>query len=207
MKQSSLNRKAFISPILLFVVFCLVILPWACKQDKGKEAEPVLQVETGTAEPADAFFTRLKSLCGKAFWGGFVHPQQPPLPFAGSELLLEGAECGEHEIRLVFHVGEDASRNWIISRQGDRLRLIHDHRRPEGGQAETNHYGGLTKVSGTYFRQDFPAEEATVEKLPRAAGSVWSLSFKEDGSVFSYILAKEGEILFHVDFNLKSPRQ
>ncbi len=209
MKKSSANRKLFISPLLLSVLFCLAFLPSACKRDRAGEAEPApaLQVEASSSVPAAAFFSRLKTLCGKSYWGRFVHPQQPPFPFAGSELLLEGTECREGEIRLTFHVGEDTSRNWIISRIDDSLRLLHDHRRTGDGQEETNHYGGLTLAAGSSFRQDFPADETTLEKLPRAAGSVWSMSFSEDGTVFSYMLAREGEILFHVDFDLKSPRQ
>lgn len=209
MKKSSVNRKQFNSTFMASLLFCLAFLPTACKRDQAGEAEstPALQVEASSSVPAAAFFNRLKTLCGKSYWGRFVHPQQPPFPFAGSELLLEVAECRDAEIRLTFHVGEDASRNWIISQIDDRLGLLHDHRRTGDGQEETNHYGGLTLVAGSSFRQDFPADETTIEKLPRAAGSVWSMSFSDDGTVFSYILARAGEILFHVDFDLKSPRQ
>ena len=190
-----------------FLLLAIVFLTWsgvACRSDR-QEALPEKDIPPQTdSKPSDVFFAKLTALCGKGFWGSFVHPGQPPFPFAGSELLMEVASCDDQRIRITFHVGEDASRNWVLAFEENRLRLTHDHRNRDGSAADVTGYGGVAVDLGSAWRQDFPADAATIEQIPKAADSVWSMIFSEDMSKFSYLLTKSGEVIFHVDFSLSS---
>ena len=43
-------------------------------------------------------------------------------------------ECSEDAIRIPFHVGEDRSRTWVVTRTANGLRLKHDHRHEDGSE-------------------------------------------------------------------------
>jgi len=73
--------------------------------------------------PADAFFSRLQALCGKAFAGRVVTNDPLDADFAGKPLVMRVASCTDSEVRIPFAVGEDRSRTWVISRSTGGLRL------------------------------------------------------------------------------------
>ena len=101
--------------------------------------------------PADRFYTRLKALCGQAFAGRVVTDTPPPTgddPFAGKDLVMHVRGCGDDELRVPFHVGEDRSRTWVFTRTDSGLRLKHDHRHEDGKEDSVNMYGGDTAEPG-----------------------------------------------------------
>ena len=114
--------------------------------------------------PADAFLAALAGHCGKAYAGRIVAnepaaaPGAPPDPFEGKTLVMHVRECAPGEIRVPFHVGEDRSRTWVITRTDDGLRLKHDHRHEDGSPDVLTLYGGDTTTPGTATRQEFPAD-------------------------------------------------
>src|SRR5688572_6443215 len=86
-----------------------------------------------TDAPADAFMAALASHCGQAFAGRIVADRPAPAgpdAFAGKALVMHVRGCGEpaRELRVPFHVGDDHSRTWALTRTADGLRLKHDHR-------------------------------------------------------------------------------
>lgn len=158
---------------------------------------------------ADRFFDRLSSLCGKSFEGRIV---SPPVPadesFAGKTLVMHVRECSSEEIRIPFHVGEDRSRTWVVTRTSTGLRLKHDHRHEDGSEDRVTQYGGDTAGPGTAERQTFPADVFTRELLlrennPAGVNNVWGVEV-HPGRTFAYELQRPGRF-FRVEFDLTRP--
>jgi len=163
------------------------------------------------AEARDAFFERLAALCGRAFEGR-IAVEQPPAaasdPFHGQRLVMHVRDCDEREIRIPFHVGEDRSRTWIISRTDTGLRLKHDHRLADGSEDPITRYGGDTTDEGTAARQEFPADAESRALFTRngmavSNANVWAIEV-EPGATFTYELARP-QRLFRVSFDLSAP--
>lgn len=164
--------------------------------------------------PADAFLAALAGHCGKAYAGRIVAnepaaaPGAPPDPFEGKTLVMHVRECAPGEIRVPFHVGEDRSRTWVITRTDDGLRLKHDHRHEDGSPDVLTLYGGDTTTPGTATRQEFPADaesKALFERqgLKASVANVWSLEIVP-AQRYVYELARPGR-RFRVEFDLTTP--
>ena len=107
-------------------------------------------------------------------------PGHRPDPFEGKTLVMHVRECTPGEIRVPFHVGEDRSRTWVITRTDDGLRLKHDHRHEDGSPDVLTLYGGDTTTPGTATRQEFPADaesKALFERqgLKASVANVWAI--------------------------------
>lgn len=164
--------------------------------------------------PAEAFLAALAEHCGKAYAGYLVANEPaaaagaPPDPFEGKALVMHVRECTPGEIRVPFHVGEDRSRTWVITRTDDGLRLKHDHRHEDGSPDVLTLYGGDTTAPGTATRQEFPADaesKALFERqgLTASMTNVWAIEL-EPGERYAYELARPGR-LFRVEFDLAKP--
>jgi hypothetical protein len=167
-----------------------------------------------TIEPSDAFLAALSSHCGKAYAGRIVAnepaaaPGSPPDPFEGKTLVMHVRECAPRVIRVPFHVGEDHSRTWVITRTQDGLRLKHDHRHEDGSPDVLTMYGGDTATPGTPGRQEFPVDaesKALFERqgLTASMTNTWAIEL-EPGQRYVYELARPGR-LFRVEFDLTKP--
>ena len=158
--------------------------------------------------PQDAFFDRLSALCGKAF-AGKVETNDPADPaFAGKPLVMHVRNCGANELRIPFHVGDDRSRTWVISRTGAGLRLKHDHRHQDGSEDALTQYGGDTLAPGSSGRQAFPADAFSKQLFERQGrqasnANIWAVEV-EPGYALVYELARPGR-LFRVRFDLSRP--
>lgn len=154
----------------------------------------------------EAFWTALQGLCGQAFAGRMVEGTAPGDAAIGQErLVMHVRRCGPEEIRIPFHVGENRSRTWVITRTATGLRLKHDHRHEDGSEDKVTQYGGDTAGAGTPEAQDFPADAHTAGLIPAAKANVWTLRV-EPGQLFSYALRREAEgRRFRVDFDLSKP--
>ena len=160
-------------------------------------------------DPRDAFFSRLAASCGRAFEGRIVSPPvESDGAFAGKRLVMHVRECSTEAIRIPFHVGEDRSRTWIVSRTATGLRLKHDHKHEDGSEERVTQYGGDTVSAGTESRQEFPADGFTKELLVRegnVAGvdNVWAMEVRP-GAIFAYELRRPNRF-FRVEFDLTRP--
>lgn len=158
--------------------------------------------------PAGAFFDALGKLCGQSFAGQVAEGNETDAAFREADLIMTVASCNETEIRVPFHVGEDHSRTWVITRLGeDRLRLKHDHRHSDGVEDELSQYGGDSLEAGAAGRQSFPVDEYSITLFTRtdrtvSNTNVWSLELSDE--TFTYELARPGR-LFRVDFDLTKP--
>lgn len=160
--------------------------------------------------PADAFLVRLKAVCGQAFEGRVQVDRPEPSPdFAGKRLVMHVRDCDAEAVRIPFHVGEDRSRTWIVTRTGEGLRLKHDPRHADGSPDALTMYGGETASGGTAGRQTFPVDaesRALFTREDRAASltNTWAMEI-EPGRVFVYELSRPGGRLFRVQFDLSRP--
>jgi hypothetical protein len=153
--------------------------------------------------PAEVFWKSLEALCGKAFAGKVTESVPPDPSFETQKLVMHVRECGPRAIRIPFHVGENRSRTWVLSRGGGVLRLEHDHRHEDGAPDAITLYGGVTANQGTALRQDFPADQRTGTLVPAAATNVWTLEIVP-GKLFAYSLKREGRS-FRAEFDLAFP--
>lgn len=162
-----------------------------------------------TATAQDAFFERLSALCGKAF-AGHVAIDTPAVtgddPFAGQPLVMHVRECSERELRIPFHVGDDRSRTWVLTRTDSGLRLRHDHRHADGSSDAVTMYGGDTAAAGSASRQAFPVDVESQAMFAREGRTVsnrnvWAMEV-EPGRAVVYELARPGGRMFRVEFDL-----
>lgn len=159
------------------------------------------------AAPADAFLARLTTLCGKAFAGRVVTTDPADTAFAGKMLVMHVAACAPGRVRVPFHVGEDRSRTWVLTRTATGLRLKHDHRHADGSSDTLTMYGGDTIAPGTAMRQEFPVDAESIT-LFRAQGAersftnIWAMEVDE--ARFAYELRRPGRH-FRVEFDLTRP--
>lgn len=163
------------------------------------------------ADPADAFMTRLSAHCGKAYEGRVVTNDPADAAFAGQRLVMHVRECRAGEVRIPFHVGDDRSRTWIVTRTAEGLRLKHDHRHEDGSPDALTLYGGDSRVPGTAQRQEFPADAESIALFTREGrtasnSNVWAMEAGE--AVFAYELRRPpvpGGRFFRVEFDLGKP--
>ena len=110
--------------------------------------------------------------------------------------------CKGDAIRIPFHVGEDRSRSWVLTRTSNGLRLKHDHRHQDGTEDKVTQYGGDTRVEGSATVQEFPADAETIALIPEAKTNVWTIQL-EPARMFVYALRREGtDRRFRVAFDL-----
>jgi hypothetical protein len=189
-------------PALAILATALALATGACAS-----ASPP---DTGTS-PQQAFFANVSALCGKAYVGRILADRPAPTgadPFAGKPLVMHVRECSGDTIRIPFHVGDDRSRTWVLSRTADDLRLKHDHRHEDGSADAVTIYGGDTVDTGTPLRQQFPVDAESQAMFTREGRSVsntnvWAMEVVPQRS-FVYELAREGS-LFRVEFDLTHP--
>lgn len=164
--------------------------------------------------PADRFLAALAAHCGKAYVGKVIANEPTPATpddFEGKALVMHVRGCKEptRELRVPFHVGDDRSRTWVITRTEQGLRLKHDHRHADGSDDVLTMYGGDTGTPGTPTRQAFPVDAASIALFERegSAASVtntWAMEI-QPGREFVYELSRPGGRLFRVAFDLATP--
>ena len=164
---------------------------------------------SGPASPQDLLFQRLSALCGQAFEGRVASPiVEADAAFASERLVMHVRDCSDDTIRIPFHVGDDRSRTWVISRTFSGLRLKHDHRHEDGSEDVLTQYGGDTVSPGTARRQEFPADQHSRnlfvrENIPQSTTNVWAMEV-EPGEMFAYELRRPNRF-FRVEFDLTRP--
>ena len=166
------------------------------------------------AEPADAFLAALATRCGQAFAGRIVAnaPKSPePDAFEGKPLVMHVRGCDDpaRELKVPFHVGDDHSRTWVLTRTATGLRLKHDHRHEDGSPDAVTLYGGDTPGAGTAVRQEFPVDAESIamferEGLNASVTNTWAMEIEPDRR-FLYELTRPGGREFKVEFDLAKP--
>lgn len=202
-----------VSPFVLALAACTPSTdsaPAASTEAAPAETAPAVEVA-----PADQWLAALAAHCGKAYAGRIVanEPTQPNDAFAGKKLVMHVRGCDNptQRIEVPFHVGDDHSRTWVLTRTADGLRLKHDHRLKDGSEDAVTMYGGDTAVPGTATRQEFPVDAESVtlfqtNAMPASVTNTWAMEVNP--TTFIYELSRpQGELnpqprLFRVEFDL-----
>ena len=124
------------------------------------------------------------------------------------QLVMHVRECSADELRIPFHVGDDRSRTWVITRTSGGLRLKHDHRHADGSEDVLTQYGGDTATPGTATRQEFPVDQFSKDLFNRedaavSTTNVWAMEV-EPGRIFAYELRRPNRYL-RAEFDLTQP--
>lgn len=178
-------------PKVLVVLLLLQVLLMACSY----------AVDT---TPADRFWKQLSALCGQAYAGTVVEAPQGDTTFTNRALIMHVRTCNDSIIRIPFHVGEDRSRTWVLTRTPAGVRLKHDHRHADGTEDAVTQYGGDSRSPTQDTLIEFPADSVTVTLIPAAATNVWSVGV--DARHFVYALRREGtDRRYRIEFDLAHP--
>lgn len=192
--------------------------------DPASQPETVLDADPAPALAADAvepefavaaaadtqgLIEGLSALCGQSFEGAITSPPvELDAAFAGRRLVMHVRECFEDEVRVPFHVGDDHSRTWLITRLEDgRLRLKHDHRHEDGSEDTLTQYGGESVFPPVSARVEFPADQFSKdlferEGIPVSMDNIWIMELTD--TAFTYTLTRPNRF-FEVTFDLTSP--
>jgi hypothetical protein len=162
-------------------------------------AQPLVSTQS-----QDSFFNAIKAHCGKAFEGKITVDNAAGGSFDGQKLIMHLRQCSDTQIHIPFHVGENASRTWIITKTGSGLSLKHDHRKQDGSDDPVTMYGGHTTENGWPQVQSFPADAYSKELfvnvgLPQSISNTWQMYIYPEK--FTYRLVRQGRD-FTVEFDL-----
>ena len=148
-------------------------------------------------------------LCGQTLDGRIVSPPvAADADFAGKRLVAHVRDCSPSEFRIPFHVGEDRSRTWVITRSSTGLSLKHDHRHADGTEDKLSQYGGEAVAPGTPNRQEFPADQFSRDLFIRenraaSTANVWAL---ETAPGFLAYELRRPDRFFRVEFGKSAPK-
>ncbi|ACA84685.1 hypothetical protein [Shewanella woodyi] len=159
-----------------------------------------------TAEQS-AFFDSIAAHCGKAYEGTVIGATSADSSFSGKKLVMHVRECSDNELKVPFHVGDDHSRTWVITKTQHGLHLAHDHRHKDGSEDKVTMYGGMTAMMGSATEQSFPVDAYSINNfrengLDVSVTNVWHMYIKP--TEFTYRLTRENRD-FRVDFDLTKP--
>ena len=165
---------------------------------------PAPQVSIATH---DSFFYFIKEHCGKAYEGEITVDNAEDGSFDNKKLVMHVRRCSDRELQIPFHVGDDASRTWILTKTGSGISLKHDHRQPDGNYDKSTMYGGHTVDAGWENVQSFPADQYSKEMfvkhgIPQSNSNTWQMFIYPEK--FTYRMVREGRE-FRVDFDLTKP--
>jgi hypothetical protein len=156
----------------------------------AEESSPALEAahadegSRALAPEQEAFWAALLAHCGNAYEGQVsdVTPYYAD-GLVGRRAVIHFLDCSEDRIHVPFHLDDNRSRNWIVTREGGTLRLKHDHRNADGTEEAISQYGGDAPTPGLATRQIFPADAHTADILPDRADNFWFLDFVDEGTL------------------------
>ncbi|CAN5804564.1 hypothetical protein BH23GEM9_BH23GEM9_16920 [soil metagenome] len=185
------------------LAFGLIVLAACGPRTDDTDAQPAADPALAASDNAhDRFWAGLLQHCGQAYEGAVVEAPADDTTFAGRRLVMHVRECSDSEIRIPFHVGENRSRTWVLTRTEQGIRLKHDHRHEDGTDDEITMYGGDTAAAGTAEVQEFPADQHTATLIPAASTNVWTVEIRP-GQEYVYALRREGtDRRFRIEFDL-----
>lgn len=167
----------------------------------------VMEAPLVSIKTHDEYFTSIKQYCGQAFEGKVTVDNSNSESFTNKKLIMHVRKCTDSQLQIPFHVGDDASRTWLITKTGSGLSLKHDHRHKDGSNDISTMYGGHTIDAGWSEVQSFPADQYSKELfakqgIPQSIGNTWQIYIYP--TKFTYRLVREGRE-FRVDFDLTKP--
>jgi len=167
----------------------------------------VMEAPLVSIKSHDDYFNNIKQYCGQAFEGKVTVDNSASDSFVNKKLIMHVRKCTDTQLQIPFHVGDDSSRTWIISKTGSGLSLKHDHRHKDGTNDVSTMYGGHTLDAGWSTVQSFPADQYSKELfaaqgIPQSIGNTWQMFIYP--TEFTYRMIRDGRE-FRVDFDLSKP--
>lgn len=158
-------------------------------------------------ETQNQYFDAIAAHCGKAYEGVVTAGNSADDGFTGKKLVMHVRECSDTQLKIPFHVGDDHSRTWVITKTDTGLQLKHDHRHNDGSEDKVTMYGGDTLDSGSTTQQSFPVDAFSINNfnengLTQSITNVWHMYIEPN--TFTYRLTRENRD-FRVDFDLTKP--
>ena len=187
------------------IIACLMMaVIGACSPNKGTDNSDTVDSEDSVQ---DQFFANLTSHCGKGYNGKLVSNDEADADMVGLDMQIKFGPCSEKEIRIPFHVGDQRSRTWVVTRTDSGLRLKHRHAEEDGSEHHQSQYGGDTSNEGLATRQEFPVDQFSIdlflrEGLDVSITNVWTIEVTPE--IYAYELNRENRN-FRVEFDLKNP--
>lgn len=189
-----------ISKFILIVAFTSLLV-------ERNASAVVMEAPLVSIKSHDDFFNNIRQYCGKAFEGKVTVDNSNSTSFANKKLIMHVRKCSDKQLQVPFHVGNDASRTWLITKTGSGLSLKHDHRHKDGTNDISTMYGGHTNDAGWAEVQSFAADQYSKELfvkqgIPQSVGNTWQMFIYP--TKFTYRLIRDGRE-FRVDFDLTKP--
>jgi len=158
----------------------------------------------------DAVTASFSAACGQAFAGRVVTTDAADRDFASQPLVMQLRLCADGDVRIPFHVGDDRSRTWLLTRTETGYRLKHRHIHADGKPDVRTNYGGdhvgpPRALPGGGWRLEFPADAESkalfvAQGIPASAANVWAVEHVP-GKLFVYELRRPERFL-RVEFDL-----
>jgi hypothetical protein len=177
------------------VVFCLALIP-------------TFNLMAALPASQQQFFESVKAHCGKAFAGKVIKSNASDNDMLNQSLVMHVRECTDTVIKVPFHIGDDHSRTWVISKTNKGLELKHDHRHQDGSADQITMYGGHSVDAGTNTSQSFPADQYSKDmfaanRMNASSGNTWLVEIIPQ-KLYRYGLKRQGRE-FMVEFDLTKP--
>lgn len=150
------------------------------------------------AAAQEAFLANLAQHCGQGYHGVITRRPETDTLFRGDEVLtVDFRRCEANRLELPFHVEENRSRTWVLTRTTAGIDLRHDHRHPDGTpeSGTATWYGGHTPGDGSAERQEF---------LRVGARTGWAIEIVPHER-YTYGTINDGEWVYRLDFDLTTP--
>ncbi len=170
----------------------------------GVAALAVVLSVSAHADEHGAFWGQLQALCGQAFMGQVVSTDPQDDGLRAAPLVMHVRECAPDQIKIPFHVGDNRSRTWVLTRSGGEVTLKHDHRHEDGSEDAITQYGGRS-VGADATGVDFPVDDFSIDLFQSTGRAVstdntWRMDFATP-SHFAYQLSRPGRLV-RIEFDL-----
>lgn len=152
----------------------------------------------------NSFFNQIKSLCGKAYTGKITEDSENDVKLAKQVLTMHIRKCSDDKLEIPFHIGDNASRTWVLTKSEKGLSLAHDHRHKDGSSDKVTMYGGTTAENGTANHQSFPVDQFSKtmfkqNQLTASVDNTWHMVITPKS--FKYKLTRPNRV-FTAEFDL-----
>jgi hypothetical protein len=152
------------------------------------------------------FWNSLRDLCSQSFEGRIIEATAADSVLAGQPLVLDMWQCYARELRMAFQVGDDHSRVWFLTPTATGLDLTHELHSADGVALPFSGYRGETHDPGTATLQRFYPDQGTLDRVPTAAGSMWTLEIVPGERIAYRLDSRAGVFLVEFDLTHRAHR-
>lgn len=162
----------------------LVAAGIACETSAPPPGSEQASAPSALSSEGEAFWAALATHCGQAY-AGRLSDATPyySATLGGRTPVIHFFRCSDTLMHVAFHLDDDRSRNWILTRVGGTIRLKHDHRHEDGTEDSITQYGGDAPSPGLPTRQIFQADSHTATILPMRRDNFWFMDLVDAGTL------------------------